>query len=106
MKRGYITGAVIGSLMFFGGTVIFSQNAAVDQGRDVFAAQKCSTCHSIAGSGGGEALDGVGARLRQDDMRKRIKAPKDVKAGSGMKAYPNLPEKDIGNLVAYLLTLK
>ncbi|MCL2877957.1 MAG: cytochrome c [Acidobacteria bacterium] len=106
MKWKWLTGVVAGSLMLFSGTVIFSQGAAADQGKEVFAAQKCSLCHSIANSGGGEALDGVGARLKPDDMRKRIKAPRDVKAGSEMKAYPNLPEKDLSNLIAYLQTLK
>ena len=106
MKWKWISGAVVVSLALFGGAAIFSQGSAADQGKTVFAAQKCSLCHSIAGSGGGEALDGVGARLKPDDMRKRLKSPKEVKAGSEMKAYPNLPEKDISSLIAYLQTLK
>jgi len=106
MKWKWITGVIVGSLILSGAAAIFSQGAAADQGRDVFAAQKCSLCHSIAGNGGGEALDGVGMRLKPDDMRKRIRAPRDVIAGSEMKAYPNLPEKDLSNLIAYLMTLK
>jgi len=106
MKLKWIIGAVVAAAALFGVTAIFSQGDAASDGRNVFAAQKCSLCHSIAGSGGGQSLDGVGARLKPDDFRKRIKAPKDVKAGSGMKAYPNLPEKDINDLIAYLGTLK
>jgi mono/diheme cytochrome c family protein len=106
MKWKWITGVVVGALILFSGAAIFSQGTAADQGKEVFSAQKCSLCHSIAGSGGGAALDGVGARIKPDDLKKRIKSPKDVKAGSEMKAYPNLTEKDIGNLVAYLQTLK
>ena len=106
MKWKWIAGVVIGVLILFGGVAMFSQGAASDQGKEVFAAQKCSLCHSVSGSGGNTALDGVGAKLKPDDMRKRIKSPKDVKAGSEMKAYPNLPEKDMGNLIAYLMTLK
>jgi mono/diheme cytochrome c family protein len=102
----WITGAVVVSLAFFGGAMIFSQGAAADQGKAVFAAQKCSMCHSIAGAGGDKALDGVGARLKPDEIRKRLISPKGVKPDSAMKAYPNLPEKDIGNLIAYLQTLK
>ena len=35
--------------------------ALVKKGQDVYAAQKCSTCHSIAGKGGKQSpLDGVG----------------------------------------------
>ena len=106
MKWKWITGVIIVAIILFGEIAIFSQDAVADQGKAVFAAQKCSLCHSIAGSGGGETLDGVGARLKSEDIKKRIRAPKDVKAGSEMKAYPNLPEKDINSLVAYLLTLK
>jgi len=105
MKWKWITGVAAVSLLLFSGTAMFSQGAAADQGREVYAAQKCSLCHSIAGSGGGEALDGVSTKLKPDDIKKRIKAPRDVKADSGMKAYPNLPEKDLNNLVAYLMTL-
>jgi cytochrome c2 len=106
MKSKWITGVIVGSLIFSVVTAIFSQGGAADQGREVFAVQKCSLCHSIEGSGGDEALDGVGARLKPDDLRKRIRAPKDVKTGSEMKAYPNLTERDINSLIAYLQTLK
>ena len=106
MKWKLITSVVVVSLILFVGAITFSQGSADDQGKAVYAAQKCSVCHSIAGSGGGEALDGVGARFKPDDMRKRIRAPKDVKSDSEMKAYRNLPEKDIGSLIAYLMTLK
>jgi len=101
-----ITSVIVGSLILFGGAAIFSQGAAANQGKDVFTAQKCSLCHSITGVGGDEALDGVGARIKPDDMRKRIRAPKEVKSDSLMKAYPNLPERDLGNLIAYLQTLR
>jgi len=106
MKRKWITGVIAGLLILSGGAVIFSQGAAADQGKAVFAAQKCSLCHSIAGSGGDVTLDGVGERVKPDDMRRRIRAPKDVRAGSEMKAYPNLPEKDLGSLIVYLQSLK
>jgi mono/diheme cytochrome c family protein len=106
MKWKWITGVVVVSLIISGGAVIFSQNAPVDHGKEVYAVQKCSLCHSIAGSGGDISLDGVGARIKQDDFRKQIRSPKEVKANSEMKEYPNLPEKDLANLIAYLMTLK
>ena len=106
MNWKWIACVVVGLLVLFGGAAIFLQIASADQGKEVFAAQKCLLCHSVAGSGDGEKLDGVGARLKPDDFKKRIKAPKDVKAGSSMKAYPNLPEKDLNDLIAYLSTLK
>jgi len=106
MKRKWITIAVAALSALFGAVFMFSQGSAVDQGKAVYDAQKCTMCHSIAGSGGDVTLDGVGARLKPDDMRKQIRTPKDAKADTGMKAYPNLPEKDIGSLIAYLQTLK
>ena len=106
MKWKLITGAIVGSLILFGGAAIFSQSAAADPGKEVYTVQKCSLCHSIAGSGGGVALDGVGARIKPDDIKKRVRSPKEVKADSEMKAYPNLPERDINSLIAYLQTLK
>ena len=106
MKWKWITGVIVGAAVLFSGSALFLQGAAADQGAEVFVAQKCSLCHSIAGAGGDKALDGVGARIKPDDMRKRIKAPKEAKAGSEMKAYPNLPEKDLGSLIVYLQSLK
>jgi cytochrome c2 len=79
----------------------------LDQGMDVYATQKCALCHSISGIGGKKLpLDGVGSRLSAETMRKWIKTPKAVKSDTTMKAYPKLPEKDLADLTAYLLTLK
>ena len=45
--------------------VAAAQDAAlVKKGQEVYAAQKCSVCHAIAGKGGKQSpLDGVGAKL-------------------------------------------
>ncbi len=84
-----------------------SSDGAVEHGRDVYTVQKCSLCHSIAGSGGKKAaLDGVGSKLKPEDIRKWIRTPKEMKAGTTMKPYPNLPEKDLNDLTAYLATLR
>jgi cytochrome c1 len=39
-------------------------------------------------------------------MKKYIKDPKSVEPGAKMKAYPSIADKDLDDLVAYLLTLK
>jgi mono/diheme cytochrome c family protein len=87
--------------------------AAVEKGAKVYAAQKCSLCHAIAGKGNKQhPLDGVGAKLSADDLRKWITSPKEMEAKlatkpkTPMKAYPNLPKEDLDALVAYLLSLK
>lgn len=77
-----------------------------ERGQEVYAAQHCSMCHSIAGKGNPKTpLDDVGGRMSADDLKKYITAPKSVKADSKMKAYPTLPAADLDALVAYLKTL-
>jgi cytochrome c2 len=96
-----------GMLLLIGAVLALSQDAAVDHGKEVFGMQKCAMCHSISGVGGSRmALDGVGTRLKPEDIRKWIRTPKEMKADTTMKAYPNLPEKDLRDLVVYLTTLK
>ena len=83
------------------------QDDAADRGREVYAMQKCTLCHSIAGIGGKKMpLDRVGSRLKSEEIRKWVKTPKAMKADSIMKSYPNLLEKDLTDLTAFLMTLK
>jgi mono/diheme cytochrome c family protein len=91
-----------------------AQDAAkVEQGAKVYVAQKCALCHSVAGKGNKKhALDGVGAKLSADDIRKWIVSPKEMEAKLAvapkppMKAFPNLPAADLDALVAYMQSLK
>ena len=88
--------------------------AAVKKGQEVYTAQKCSLCHSIAGKGGkASALDGVGGKLSADDIRQWITHPKEAaaKAKSTKKPpmpakYASLPAADIDAMVAYMQSLK
>jgi mono/diheme cytochrome c family protein len=88
------------------------QDAA--KGQQVYTAQKCSVCHSIAGKGGkAGTLDGVGAKLSADDIKQWITHPTDAaaKAKSTKKPpmpnkYGKLPAADIDALVAYMQSLK
>ncbi len=82
------------------------------KGEKVFADQKCSLCHSIAGKGNAKgALDGVGSKLKADEIRAWIVDSKGMTAKTNatrkpvMKAYA-LPKDDVDALVAYLETLK
>ena len=64
-------------------------------------------CHAIAGTGNkAHPLDGVGGKLSAEELKKWVTTPKQMKADTKMKAYPNLAEKDLNDLVAYLATLK
>lgn len=90
----------------------FAQGAA-EKGAAVYAAQKCTTCHSIAGKGQAKGpLDGVGTKLTADEIRAWIVTPAEMtkKANATrkppMRAYPNLPKEDLDALVAYMASLK
>jgi len=92
-----------------------AQDAAlVKKGQDVYTAQKCQTCHAVAGKGGkASALDGVGAKLSAEDIKQWITHPKDAatKAKSTKKPpmpakYATLPAADLDALVAYMQSLK
>ena len=84
------------------------------RGEQVYAAQKCSVCHSIAGKGNKtNPLDGVGAKVSADDIRKWIVSPVEMakQANSTKKPpmtakYDKLPAADLDALVAYMLSLK
>lgn len=83
------------------------------KGAEVYAAQKCSLCHSIAGKGNPKgSLDGVGKKLSAADIKAWITDPATQTAKAkaerkpAMKAYPNLPAADLDALVAYLGSLK
>jgi mono/diheme cytochrome c family protein len=91
---------------------VTSAQGQAERGQLVFAAQKCSICHSVAGQGNKKGpLDGVGAKLSPDEIRQWItNAPEmaaRVKAERKppMKAF-TLPKDELDDLVAYLQTLK
>ena len=86
---------------------------AAEKGKEVYAAQKCSVCHSIADVGNKKGpLDKVGAKLSAADIRSWITGAPDMAAKAkadrkpAMKAYTTLAKEDVDNLVAYLQTLK
>jgi mono/diheme cytochrome c family protein len=81
-------------------------------GEKIYAEQKCSVCHAIAGKGNAKGpLDDVGSRLTPEDIRAwltdakamtvKTKAPRKPE----MKAY-TLTKDDVDGLVAYLMTMK
>jgi cytochrome c oxidase subunit II len=93
-------------IIFYAASAL-SQNSGVEHGKEIYAIQKCALCHSISGVGGQKlVLDGVGSRLKPDALRRWIRTPREMKPDAAMKAYPNLPEKDLNDLVEYLMTLR
>ena len=90
----------------------FAQDA-VAKGAAVFAAQKCSMCHSIDGKGSAKGpLDGIGSKLKADEIRQWILTPVEMAAKANatrkppMKAFDKLPKDDLDALVAFLASQK
>jgi mono/diheme cytochrome c family protein len=82
------------------------------KGEKVYADQKCSICHSVAGKGNAKgALDDVGSKLSEPDIRAWITDANAMTAKTGAPRKPvmkqfSLPKDDVDALVAYLTTLK
>ncbi|MFN2425594.1 MAG: c-type cytochrome [Candidatus Binatia bacterium] len=80
--------------------------ASIDDGKRVYEREGCAMCHSIDGKGNRRGrLDGVGARLGEDEIRKWIVSPDEMKPGVRKKAY-KLSEPDLAALVAYMRSLQ
>ena len=93
--------------------VLAQDKAHVEHGMKVYAAQKCSVCHSIEGKGQKKGpLDGVGSKLTEEEIRLwLVDAPGMTKKTKStrkplMKNYNHLPQEDIDALVAYMASLK
>ena len=88
--------------------------AAIKKGQEIYAAQKCSICHSIAGQGSKtNPLDGVGKKLNAADTKQWIVDPVGMtkKVNSTKKPpmparWAKLPAADLDALVAYMQSLK
>jgi len=88
--------------------------AAIKKGQEVYAAQKCSVCHAIAGKGGKSgSLDGVGAKLSAADIREWIVHPTEMTKKTKSEKKPPMPAKygalpapELDALVAYMQSLK
>jgi mono/diheme cytochrome c family protein len=119
MKRATIPGLSVAAftvaLLLGTSHPALAQDAAqIKKGQEVYAAQKCQTCHSIAGKGSkANPLDGVGAKLSADDIRKWIVDPVDMAAKAKSTKKPPMPKKwaslpaaDLDALVAYMQSLK
>jgi mono/diheme cytochrome c family protein len=99
--------SLIGLFALAGIALALPPQSATGRGREVYAAQKCALCHSIAGIGGKKSvLDGVGFKLKPEDIKRWIRTPKEMKVNTTMKPYPKLPENDLEDLVAFITTLR
>lgn len=93
---------------------VYAQEAKAAKGKEIFTAQKCTLCHSIAGAGNKKGpLDDVGTKLTPDQIKAWIIDPEGAAAKTTppptrkppMKKKP-LSAADVEALVAYLSGLK
>jgi len=112
-----MTVRIIGLALAFGFTTALSaaaQDAAtIAKGAKVYAANKCTQCHSVEGKGNKKGpLDEVGSKLSADEIREWLLHPAEMTAKTkaerkpAMKPYDKLPKDDLDALVAYLGSLK
>jgi mono/diheme cytochrome c family protein len=102
-----------GALLAAWAAPAFGQDAKVAKGETLFASNKCSLCHAVAGKGNVKRpLDDAGKRLDAATVKLWLTDPKAAEAKFGkkstppMKSFASLPPDDIDALVAYVLSLK
>ncbi len=91
----------------------WAQDALVKKGQEVYAAQKCMLCHSVAGKGNTKGpLDEVGGKWSGAELHewivnwKAMAAKHNATRKPPMKDFASLPKADVDALVAYLQALK
>src|SRR5438132_1561021 len=82
------------------------EDAAVAQGKALYAQNKCSICHSIGAKGGsvGPALDDAGKKWTPDKLVAFLQAPASVNADSAMPPMHGTPDQ-IKAVAAYMMSL-
>jgi mono/diheme cytochrome c family protein len=103
---------MLAAVLCVGVAAVAAAQDAKAKGEKIYADQKCSLCHSIAGKGNAKgSLDDVGSKLKADEIRDWIVDAKGMTAKAKavrkpeMKQYA-LSKDDVDALVAYLSTLK
>ncbi len=111
MKRSVVIMTVLAAALVLGRAASAQTPAA--QGEKIYGEQKCMMCHQVAGKGNKmHPLDGIGAKLKPEEIREWIvnapaaAAKAKSTAKPPMKAYDKLSKADVDALVAYLGTLK
>ena len=84
--------------------------AGQEEGKKVFAEKKCITCHTLADEKGaaaqfGGSLDHVGGKRGAAWLKSYLSDPKSVMPDAKMPKQ-KLTEKELDDLVAYMLSLK
>ena len=114
MARRILTAGTVAVTLMWAAPAAAQDEALIKKGQQVYAAQKCQMCHSIAGKGNkSNPLDGVGKKLSAEDTKKWITHPTEMTAQTKSTKKPPMPAKwaslpaaDLDALVAYMQSLK
>lgn len=84
-----------------------SSDPSVVQGKAVYDESGCATCHSVGGIGGtiGPALDGVGDKYGEEELREILLNPQVINPTTTMPPFEG-SEEELEALIAYLKSLK
>ena len=109
--RILVLSCVVVAITFLPSTV--AAQGAAEKGAAVFAAQKCTMCHSMDGKGNPKGpLDAIGSKWKADEIRQWITTPVEMAAKHNatrkpaMKSFATLPKEDLDALVAFLSSKK
>lgn len=112
MKRLFTMSLAAAAVLAFAGAARAQDAAQIEKGIKVYAAQKCSLCHSIEGKGNKKGpLDGVGSKYTAAEIKQWIVDAKGMTEKTkserkpAMKDY-KLPADELDALVAYMQSLK
>ena len=103
-ERCFLVGML--ALCAMAGTVM----AGVDEGKQVFTDKKCITCHTLGDQKGavaqlGGSLDHVGGKCDAAWLKAYLSDPKS-KISDVKMPKPQLTEKELDDLAAYMSSLK
>jgi mono/diheme cytochrome c family protein len=99
-----------------GATPAQGDAAKIAAGKTAYTTLKCGTCHMIEKVGGktASALDGIGAKMKEEDIRKWLTATAEMEAKLAKKSTmmttwmksKKLSDADVAGITAYLFSLK
>ena len=104
---------IMAALAFVAATASAQDAKLVAKGEQLFAANKCTTCHSVGEKGNKKGpLDGVGSKYTADEIRDWMLKPAEMAAKHKATRKPmkqpftKLAKDDVDALVAYVQSLK
>ncbi len=107
MKKRYIVGTLMALCLTTSARTVF---AGAEDGKKVFEAKKCISCHSLGSEKGamaklGGPLDGIGSKRDATWLKAYLADPKS-KIPNAKMPKQNLSDKEVDELTQYMLTLK